>query len=117
MTDTTQIMRATRMFVIGGTLLALAEYIANHLRNPSLAAITSFLPISLITCYFIIGRRNMIVYQMASIRVCIGTLIVYAITQSVLINTGMNRHLIITMAIVAWMAIQYTSYQYTGSKN
>ena len=99
------------MFLIGGALLALAEYIANHLRNPSLAAIVSFLPISLITCYFVIGRSNMISYQMASIRVCVGTLFVYTMVQPLLRYTSVNRHIIVSLAILLWIAIQYASYQ------
>lgn len=113
----TQSVRTIRMFVIGGTLLALAEYIANHLQNPSLAAIASFLPISLITCYFVIGRNNMITYQMASIWVCVGTLFVYTVAHQIMRNTDINRHILITMAIGLWAAIQYASYQYRSLEN
>ena len=111
MSDRQQAMRTMRMFLIGGSLLALAEYIANRLRNPSLAAVVSFLPISLITCYFVIGRDNMISYQMASIRVCMGTFFVYAMVQPLLRYTNVNRHIIVTSAILLWIAIQYAGYR------
>ena len=109
-----QAMRTGKMFLIGGSLLALAEYIANQIQNPSLAAIVSFLPISLITCYFIIGRDNMVEYHKSSLRVCVGTLIIYGLFHPILLHWTMNRHIIITIALGMWIVVQYTSYRYLG---
>lgn len=94
-------------FLFGGFLFLAIYYSANILRNGVISAIISLLPISIISCYVILNRDNMISHCKNLVPVLLITLLAIFILIYLLVNTDYHMYLAISCVLILWAILQY----------
>jgi hypothetical protein len=105
------------IFMVGGLIFYLIYVVANILQNPALAAIITFLPISLFCCYFMESKIILRNYLSSLIYVILISLSMIILGYLLLPYIPFHRIYLITFLILLWLIIQYTVYMKITSKN
>jgi hypothetical protein len=94
-------------FILGGCLFLAIYYSANILKNGVISAIISLLPISIISCYIILNRNNMISHCKNLVPVLLITLLAIFILIYLLVNTEYHIYVAISFVLIIWAVLQY----------
>ena len=98
-------------FLIGGILFSLIYYTANIIQDPGLSAVISLLPISIMCCYLINKKKNVIKHCYKLIPVFLITLFCVGILIYILQKNIFEKNITITYTLILWFILQYLNYK------
>ena len=103
-------------FTLGGILLSSIYYVANIIKDPSLAAAIAMIPISIFSGFIIKNVDICQKYYENSIYVLIITLFLILILIQLLKKRIFTKNIAISIMLILWVIIQYYRHNFFAIK-
>ena len=105
------------IFLVGGILFVLIDYVVNNLNDTSLGALISMIPIGFLSTLIINDYNNLIQYTRNMFFVICITITTCLIFYILLKVFNMPKFMTITIIIVLWSILQLLNYKFNYFKD